>query len=155
MNTAGETWRWAAFEDLSGREVHDLLKLRGDVFVVEQCCAFPEIDGRDVEAFHLLWRVEGSLAACLRVFAPDTQARARIGRLATASRFRGQGLGHRLMAEALRFCAERFPGCAIDLSAQAHLVSFYESHGFASVSEPYSEDDILHVDMRRHGGDAS
>jgi len=150
MGQPAETWRWAAFDALGGRDVHDLLKLRADVFVAEQRCAFAEIDGRDPAALHLLCEIDGDLAGCLRVFAPEASGgAARIGRVATARAFRGAGLGHRLMAEALRLCAERWPASAVELSAQAHLASFYGRHGFTSVSDAYLEDDIAHVDMRR------
>ncbi|TFF20635.1 GNAT family N-acetyltransferase [Jiella endophytica] len=143
-------WRWTTFDALSGREVHDLLKLRMDVFVVEQACAFAEIDGRDPEALHLRRFVGGDLAGCLRLFAPQAlEHRARIGRIATAAAHRDTGLGHAMMEEALRFCAERFPGAQVDLSAQAHLEGFYRRHGFLPVSKIYLEDDIPHLDMRR------
>lgn len=150
MTGGVQGWRWTTFDALSGREVHDLLKLRMDVFVVEQACAFAEIDGKDPHAVHLLHTVEGALAGCLRVFAPPAQGQAaRIGRVATSAAFRGTGLGHRLMVEGVRFCRETYPGHPIDLSAQAHLVRFYERHGFTCVSDAYLEDDIPHVDMRR------
>ncbi|RIX98004.1 GNAT family N-acetyltransferase [Aureimonas flava] len=134
---------------MSGPEVHDLLKLRQDVFVVEQSCAFEEIDGRDGEALHLRALAEGRLAGTLRVFAPTEDRGARIGRIATAAAFRGGGLGHALMAEALRLCAARWPAAAIDLSAQAHLETFYAGHGFVTISGAYLEDGIPHLDMRR------
>ncbi|KQT85634.1 hypothetical protein ASG48_08800 [Aurantimonas sp. Leaf443] len=147
---SGALWRWAAFDELTGREVHDLLRLRAAVFVVEQACAFAEIDGRDPHAFHLRWIVGRDLAACLRVLPPEgSGGRPCIGRVASAKGSRGAGLGHRMMEEALAFCARRFPGLEIDLSAQAHLQPFYARHGFAAVSDPYLEDDIPHVDMRR------
>ncbi|WP_182083884.1 GNAT family N-acetyltransferase [Aureimonas sp. ME7] len=146
-------WRWSTFAELSGQEVHDLLKLRQDVFVVEQACAFPEIDGRDGEALHLARLEDGALAGVLRVFAPGAaNPRARIGRIATAPDARGTGLGHAMMREALRFVAERFGPVEIDLSAQAHLETFYARHGFSTISGSYLEDDIPHVDMRRPGG---
>ncbi|WP_279482852.1 GNAT family N-acetyltransferase [Aureimonas sp. SK2] len=134
---------------MTGPEVHDLLRLRQDVFVVEQACAFPEIDGRDREALHLRAFRDGALAGTLRVFAPGAGSRARIGRIATGRAFRGGGLGHRLMQEALRLCAERWPEAAVDLSAQSHLETFYAVHGFVTISSPYLEDGIPHLDMRR------
>jgi ElaA protein len=145
------TSRWAPFAALSGLDVHDMLALRCQVFVVEQRCAFAEIDGRDPDAVHLLLRGEdGRLEGTLRVFAPAGEnGAARIGRIATAPHARGRGLGHTMMREALRFCTERFPGAAIDLSAQEHLAAFYGAHGFTAVSASYLEDDIPHVDMRR------
>lgn len=153
MDEAGGEWRWSAFDELTGREVYDLLRLRMDVFVVEQNCAFSEIDGKDPGALHLRCLVGSGLAGCLRVLPPGTPDGApRIGRIATASRFRGSGLGHRLMEEGLRFCAEHYPASAIDLSAQAHLEPFYGRHGFTTVSAPYLEDGIPHLDMRRPAG---
>lgn len=150
MADGTEGWRWATFDALGGREVHDLLKLRMDVFVVEQACAFAEIDGKDFGALHLLHTVDGALAGCLRVFAPPAPGdSARIGRVATSAAFRGTGLGNRLMGEGVRYCRESYPGHPIDLSAQAHLMRFYERHGFTCVSDAYLEDDIPHVDMRR------
>ncbi len=147
---------WRAFEDLSARDLHDILKLRCDVFVVEQRCAFAEIDGRDPHALHLLYRDGAALAGCLRLFDPGpAEPDIRIGRIAVSPAHRGTGLGHRLMAEALRFCAGRHPHAAIVLSAQSHLQGFYGRHGFAPSSEPYLEDDIPHVDMRRPPGAAS
>lgn len=139
-------FRWSAFADLSGREMHDLLRLRQDVFVVEQACAFPEIDGRDAQADHLLAVRDGVLVGCLRLF---TGSEMRIGRIATASSARGTGLGHRLMDAALRRCAQTRAGHPVVLSAQAHLQDFYAAHGFKPSSATYLEDGILHVDMRR------
>ncbi len=149
-------WLWRRFDELTARELHDALKLRCDVFVVEQRCAFAEIDGQDPTALHLLYREGETLAGCLRVFAPEgLGGAARIGRIATAGTHRGSGLGHRLMAEALRLCAERWPEADVVLSAQSHLQPFYGRHGFQPVSETYLEDDIPHVDMRRRAGAAA
>ena len=133
-------------QELSGLDVHDLLKLRQDVFVVEQACAFADIDGLDPRALHLLAFVRGPLAGCLRLLdSPDL----RIGRIVVAPQARGSGLGHRLMAAAIERCASDHPDRAIYLSAQAHLKDFYAGHGFIVVSAPYLEDGIPHVDMRR------
>jgi ElaA protein len=145
-------WRWREFEALKPRELHDLLKLRCDTFVVEQRCAFPEIDGKDPEATHLLCLAGPALAGCLRVFGPDaTEPAARIGRLAIAPDHRGTGLGHAMMREAIAFCEGRFLRVGIVLSAQSHLQAFYARHGFRPEGEPYLEDGIPHVDMRRSG----
>ncbi|GGE00135.1 ElaA protein [Aureimonas endophytica] len=145
-------WRWRAFDALTARELHDILKLRCDVFVVEQACAFPEIDGRDPEAHHLMGFEASGLAGCLRLFGPSAEEPAwRIGRIAVGPGQRGTGLGHRMMAEALRFAAEGSPGHAIVLSAQSRLEAFYARHGFEAEGLPYLEDGIEHVDMRRPG----
>ena len=129
-------FRWSAFDELTAREVHDLLRLRCLVFVVEQACAFAEIDGLDPDAIHL------------RLTVGDDDA-VRIGRIVTAAGYRGRGFGGEMMAEALRYAGERFPDRDIVLSAQSHLETFYAGHGFHVASEPYDEDGIPHIDMRR------
>lgn len=148
---------WHAFDALSPARLYALLKLRVDVFVVEQACPYPEIDGRDAEARHfLLESGDGDLAAYLRLFAPRTGDLtgdvARLGRIVTAPGWRGCGLGDYLMRAGLAECARLFPGHAVELSAQAHLQRFYAAHGFHCVSDIYPEDGIPHVDMRRPAG---
>ncbi|MDY8110416.1 GNAT family N-acetyltransferase [Fulvimarina sp. 2208YS6-2-32] len=140
-------FRWSAFDEMSGREVHDLLRLRNLVFVVEQACAFAEIDGHDPDAIHLRQFVGETLTGCLRMAEDGTAVR--IGRIVTASHARGKGHGHDLMAEALRYAARRFADRDLVLSAQAHLGGFYERHGFVAVSDPYDEDGISHIAMHR------
>ena len=140
-------FRWSAFDELTAREVHDLLRLRCLVFVVEQACAFAEIDGLDPDAIHLRLTVGDDLAGCLRILAYDDAVR--IGRIVTAAGYRGRGFGGEMMAEALRYAGERFPDRDIVLSAQSHLETFYAGHGFHVASEPYDEDGIPHIDMRR------
>ena len=137
---------WRCFDALSARELHDLLKLRGDVFVVEQSCLFAEIDGRDPDAIHLLaWTAEGGpLAGTLRLFPPDAATgRAVIGRVATAPSARGTGLGRALMAEARR----RFGPAPVAIGAQARLERFYAGLGFVRDGEDHIEDGIAHRAM--------
>ncbi|MEP0233857.1 MULTISPECIES: GNAT family N-acetyltransferase [Pseudomonadota] len=150
---------WFAFDDLSGRDVHDLMKLRQDVFVVEQECAFPEIDGQDPDALHYVLRdrATGDLAGALRVFLADADnagddEASRIGRVVIAPSHRGLGLGRNLMQVALDKCRSAVPGAPVNLSAQAHLEDFYTSFGFARISENYLEDGIWHLDMRCEAG---
>ena len=142
-------FRWNAFAELSAVEVHDLLRLRSLVFVVEQNCVFAEIDGRDPQAIHLRQFVGENLAGCLRILCEEDAVR--IGRIATAAAYRGRGYGHEMMAEALRYAAWRFAGRDLVVSAQAHLEAFYIRHGFVVASAPYDEDGIPHIDMRRAG----
>lgn len=142
-------WRLAAFDELTGREVHDLLALRQAVFVVEQTCPFAEIDGRDPLARHLLATRAGALLACARLLPASPDWPRAIGRVATAPEARGQGLGRAVMIEAMRILLAEDAAAPIALSAQAHLVErLYAPLGFAIVGEPYDEDGIPHVDMR-------
>lgn len=141
---------WRRFEKLSLRELHDLLQLRCAVFVVEQNCAFLEIDGRDPDAEHLLAWAPGvdGLAGCLRIFPPN-DGPAQIGRIVTVQAARSIGLGRAMMREAIAHIVGRYGPIAIDLSAQAHLERFYASFGFTRISDDYLEDGIPHCDMQR------
>lgn len=145
-------WKDAPFDELSPADVHDLLRLRQDVFVVEQSCVFHEIDGRDPLATHLLGRRGGRLAAYARVFAPGiVGAEASIGRVVTDPSARGTGLGHALMREALRVAQRIAPDTAVRLAAQHHLERFYAGYGFVAAGDTYVEDGIVHLDMVRPG----
>ncbi|MFE0528897.1 GNAT family N-acetyltransferase [Micromonospora parva] len=138
--------RTASFADLNTRTFHDLLKLRIDVFVVEQNCPYPELDGRDVEpGTRHLWLTDGGATlAYLRILA-DPDGTARIGRVVVAPSARGGGHAGRLMSAALEVVGNR--RCVLE--AQSHLVAFYARHGFAVSGPEYVEDGIPHTPMRR------
>lgn len=142
---------WRAFDALLPRDLHDLLRLRADVFVVEQACVFAEIDGRDPEALHLLARIPGSdgLAGTLRLFPPAAGAPASIGRVATAAWARGLGLGRALMVEGIAEARQRFGAVPIEVGAQARLEAFYAGLSFVRASPDSDEDGILHCTMVR------
>lgn len=135
----------------SAVELYALLKLRVDVFVVEQACAYPELDGKDPEALHLRLLIDGDTAAYARLWRP-LDAPPRIGRVLVAPDHRGKRLGDAVMHEAIRVCTLHFPGEPIALSAQSHLERFYRSLGFTPTSAEYVEDDIPHIDMQRPAG---
>ena len=137
--------RRAAPADLTVPELYGLVRLRVDVFVVEQECPYPELDGRDLEPAteHLWFERDGAVLACLRVL-DDGPARA-IGRVATAKGARGHGLAARLMEEALATYGDG----PLHLGAQAYLESWYERFGFRRSGEGYVEDGIPHVPMHR------
>lgn len=140
---------WDEVDNLSPRALYAMLKLRVDVFVVEQKCPYPEIDGKDFEAFHLRILDGEELAASLRVLPPEQAGKpVKIGRVVVAPDYRGYKLGQRLMKEAVEFAHERFSNIAIELGGQSHLQKFYGSFGFVAISEEYLEDGIPHVDMR-------
>ncbi|QKS15917.1 GNAT family N-acetyltransferase [Curtobacterium sp. Csp2] len=125
--------------------LHELLRLRQDVFVVEQECAYPDIDGRDLERGTLqFWAGQGSVDATLRLLR-EADGTERIGRVATARHARGQGLGARLMEAAI---AESRSG-SIAINAQAHLEQWYARFGFVRSGEDFLEDAIPHVPMTR------
>ncbi len=145
MTDAQPVLRRARFAELTGAEVYGLCRLRVDVFVVEQECPYPELDGRDQEPAteHLWFEADGAPVATLRVL-DDGPARA-IGRVATAADWRGRGLAARLMQEALAGYGDG----PLRLGAQAHLEDWYERFGFRRSGPGYVEDGIPHVPMRR------
>jgi ElaA protein len=145
-------WSDLAVHELDVPLLHDVLALRAEVFVVEQACAYLDVDGADLQpgTRHLVGRVEEGLAAYARLLAPDEQhAAPRIGRVVVAPAHRGAQRGRELMTEALTACERHWPGQPVELGGQAHLVGFYRSLGFAPVGEEYVEDGIAHRWMRR------
>jgi ElaA protein len=143
---------WHRFDELSTARLYELLRFRQQIFVVEQRSPYPDLDGLDHSARHLLLRSEETLAGCLRLLPPTAATPVRIGRVAIAPERRRLGLGRKLMAEALSFCREHYPEQPIALSAQLHLVRFYESLGFGVTVAPYDDFGVPHVEMARPGG---
>ncbi len=144
-------WTTKPFDALTLAELYALLQLRSEVFVVEQTCAFQDIDGHDPAALHLLGYTDaGDLAAYARLFdAGRSYAQVSIGRVVTAPRYRRQGLGQQLLGQALARCAARFGPQPIKIGAQLYLKAFYESFGFVQHGEGYLEDGIPHLYMLR------
>lgn len=138
--------RVASFRDLDPTTLYRLLKLRVDVFVVEQKCPYPELDGRDTETGtrHLWLDCDRTPLAYLRILA-EPGGLERIGRVAVAQQARGAGHARRLMDEALAVVGNR--PCVLD--AQAHLADFYAGFGFAPAGPEFLEDGIPHVPMLR------
>jgi ElaA protein len=142
--------RAARFADLDAATLYSLLKLRVDVFVVEQACAYPELDDRDTEpgTVHVWLDDGGRPVAYLRVLTdPDA---ARIGRVCTRADRRGRGLSGRLMAAVL----DRLGGRPCVLDAQSYLAGWYARFGFTATGPEYVEDGIPHTPMRREPGPA-
>ena len=142
------TMEWRLFDDLSGRELYELLRFRQGIFVVEQRSAYPDLDGLDQTAWHLVVRIEGELAGYLRLM-PITgpPPLVRIGRVAVPSDLRRHGIGRAMMEEALLFCRKCYAGQPIALAAQLPLVPFYQSFGFSATSAPYDDFGVEHVEM--------
>ncbi len=134
------------FEELSNRELYEILKLRSDVFVVEQNCVYPDIDGIDYDALHFNMNVENRIEAYLRVF-PLSEGVYQIGRVVT--REHGKGYGGKLMECSLPVIEERLQPKEIVMEAQVYAVGFYEKYGFEICSEEFLEDGIPHVKMKR------
>jgi ElaA protein len=148
----GLRWLWLRFDELTRDQLYQILGLRERVFIVEQKCVYPDIDGRDVHAHHLLGLDgAGALVAYLRLVAPGHRyAEPSIGRVVTDPGVRGHGFGHALMREAIRRAEEAYPGMPIRMSAQRYLERFYTGHGFVALGDPYDEDGIEHREMVRN-----
>lgn len=143
-------WRFASFAQLTPGEVHDVFQARSQVFVVEQGCAFQDLDGADPQCWHLLGLEGGRLVAYCRLVPAGVKfAEPSIGRVITTGEARGTGRGKELVREALARAAGLWPGHAIRIGAQAHLERFYRAFGFVTASEPYLEDGIPHIEMVR------
>ena len=148
---AGEiTWRWLTFDQLTTDELYRIMRLRQQVFVVEQNCVYLDADGHDPLAIHGLGEIGIDLVAYARVVPANvTYDTPSIGRVVTAPGSRGSGFGRLVTEQAISEATRRFPGQPVTIGAQLYLQSFYESLGFVAVGEPYEEDGIAHVDMER------
>lgn len=139
----------AAFAELTPAELYAILRLRVEVFVVEQACAYSELDGRDSEpdAIHLWHEADGDVVSTARLLVDggDGARIGRIGRIATAPAARSRGLAGELITAGL----EHFSGLPVVLGAQAHLEGYYGRFGFVRSGPDYDEDGIPHLPMRR------
>ena len=143
-------WKIKRFEALSTLEMYSILKLRSEVFVVEQNCVYQDIDGKDMKALHLFGEEDGKIIAYSRLFnVGDYFENASIGRVVVAENCRNKKYGHDLMREAISAIETYFQETKITISAQLYLKKFYESHGFVQTSETYLEDDIPHIEMKK------
>lgn len=140
--------KWKSFSALTKDELYALLNLRQQVFVVEQDCPFIDADFKDQDCDHLLAYQDNELVGYLRVVKPGKQYHGpEIGRVLTAEKIRREGAGKILTQEAIEFCATKYAGQEISISAQHRLQDFYRDFGFIVQGEVYLEDDIDHIKM--------
>lgn len=134
------------FDELTLSELYKILRVRNEVFVVEQKCAYQDIDGIDPRSVHMFYEEDGKIAAYLRLFYRN-EGIVQIGRVLTVRR--KEGLGRKLLHEAVRYADETMKPETMYLEAQTYAAGFYEKEGFRVVSEPFDEDGIPHVKMIR------
>ena len=147
-NTPEINWSVLRFSEMDTRLFHDVVRLRVDIFVVEQNCPYPELDGLDPDALHIVGRTtDGNVSAYARILPPKEGGVPHIGRVVVALPERGKGIGDRLMEVALAALEKHYGSRRSALAAQAHLQRFYVGHGFTSCGEEYMWDGIPHVDM--------
>ena len=143
-------WKCKQFQQLDNHQLYVLIKLRVDIFVVEQKCPYPELDDKDrhIDTRHLTAYDDSGLIAYARLLPPGlSYPDVSVGRFAVEPSARNQGVGTLLMEKSLEEIDKIWPDSAIRISAQAHLGEFYEKFNFIKVSDSYLEDGIPHIEM--------
>lgn len=136
------------FDELNTIELYNIINLRERVFVVEQKCAYLDVDFHDVNSWHLMCYSSNILAGYLRILPPNTTyTEPSIGRVVVDEKHRKSGLGRKMMIEAIQFINEKYTGAPIKIGAQVYLNDFYKSLGFRNIGKEYMEDGILHIGM--------
>ena len=143
-------WLYKPFASLSVTELYAILKLRSEVFVVEQNCVYLDMDGKDDRSFHLCGWHDNLPVAYARILPPGVayDNEASIGRVSTAFAVRKYGAGRLLMEKAIHHCLDAFPDAGIKIGAQLYLHRFYTSLGFIQSGPEYMEDGIPHIEMK-------
>ena len=141
-------WRLKKFDELNPAELYSILRLRNEVFVVEQNCVFQDADNKDHGSWHYMGFIDGDLAAYTRLVPPGyIYEESSIGRVVTSPCFRRTGIGKELMQGSIEKCYELFGTIPIRIGAQFYLKKFYSGFGFEQVSDIYLEDGIEHIYM--------
>lgn len=141
-------WKLKKFKELTAKEVYEILRIRSEIFVVEQECPYQDPDSKDENSHHLFVYEDEKIVAYLRILEKGiSYDEISIGRVLIDKDYRGRGLARKLMLEAIRFIESNLNEKEIKISAQAYLKDFYKSLGFKDVSEVYLEDNIPHIDM--------
>ncbi len=139
------------YNKLSIDELYGLLRLRSEVFVVEQDCVYQDIDKKDKKAIHILGIKNNDIVAYARIFKPgDYFKEASIGRVVVSQKERGSGFGYDIMNASIKTIRDEFKETTIKVSAQTYLKKFYNNLGFIQVGEEYLEDGIPHIAMIKH-----
>lgn len=136
------------FNDLTNTELYDMLRLRSDVFVVEQNCVFLDLDDKDQQCYHVLFYEDHTIVACSRLVPQGVSyPEISIGRIVTSMAVRGTGVGKQLVDYSIEECRRLFGEGPIKIGAQLYAKKFYESFGFVQSSDVYDEDGIDHIKM--------
>ena len=136
------------FSELDKEELYQILRLRSEVFVVEQDCVYQDIDNKDQIAIHLFYKEEEEIIGYTRIFKKgDYYENPSIGRVVVSKNKRGKDLGKEIMLESMKYIKNNIKGEKIELSAQVYLDNFYKDLGFYSKGEEYLEDGIPHQRM--------
>lgn len=141
-------WKIKKFDELTVKELYEILKVRAEVFVVEQECVYQDLDSKDENAYHLFGEEQGEVVGYLRILPKGiAYQEAAIGRVLTKRTYRKKGLSLEMVKRAIDYILDDIGEDAIRISAQAYLLKFYEGFGFEKTSEVYLEDGIEHIEM--------
>jgi ElaA protein len=141
-------WKCKSFGELNSHELYTIIRLRNEVFVVEQNCVFQDADNKDQKSFHLMGWAGNDLAAYARLVPKNVSySNISIGRIVTSPAYRKAGAGKALLQQAIEYCNQLFGRQAIKIGAQLYLRKFYESFGFVQTGDVYDEDGIPHIEM--------
>ena len=141
-------WIFKSFDELTNEELYDILKLRFEVFVIEQNCLDIDPDGKDKVSMHLMLEDDGKIIGCARILPPKVSYDGpSIGRIALDKTYRGKGLGREIVQKCIDFIHNIMKIQKIRISGQAYLLDFYKSFGFVVTEGPYLEDKIPHYQM--------
>jgi len=135
------------YNDLSKDQFFDILKLRIEIFVVEQCCYYQELDDEDKAAFHVFIYNDGIIVAVGRIIPNLHNKEVKIGRIAVKMEYRKKGLAYKMMKDIMNFISKDYKNFSVLLSAQTYLIGFYQSFGFKEIGNTYLEDGIEHINM--------
>ena len=135
------------YNELSKDQFFDILKLRIEIFVVEQSCYYQELDDEDKEAFHVSIYNNGIIVAVGRIIPDLNNREVKIGRIAVKMNQRKKGFASSMMEDMLNFISKRYGDFSVLLSAQTYLIKFYQSYGFNEIGDTYLEDGIEHINM--------
>ncbi len=144
-------WQTVDFNELTTAELYSALRLRQEIFVIEQNCVYLDVDGLDPSAVHILcWR-QDQLLAYLRCLKPGlSYIESSLGRIVVSPAARGLNLGRELVERGIAYNQQTWPDSDIRIGAQSYLETFYRNLGFVVEGEPYIEDGISHVHMNLH-----
>tara|TARA_B100000780_G_scaffold70724_1_gene47245 strand:- start:317 stop:769 length:453 start_codon:yes stop_codon:yes gene_type:complete len=143
-------WKQKKWEELNKKNLHEILLVRSEVFVVEQNCVYQDIDNKDPKAIHLYGKIKNKIVAYSRIFNEgDFYKEISFGRALVLKNQRGKGLGDELVQKSIEIIKGNWPNKKVKISAQAHLNNFYKKHGFIEKGKEYLEDGIPHVSMER------
>ena len=136
------------FSELDTEDLYQILRLRSEVFVVEQDCVYQDLDNKDQNAIHLYYKENSEIVAYTRIFkAGDYYENPCIGRVVVSKKNRGKDLGKKIMIDSIEYIKQNIKGKKIELSAQKYLDKFYKDLGFYKIGEDYLEDGIPHQRM--------